>query len=389
MKIVEKVVIVIPTYNERGNIEPLLSTLRKVFENVPEKWDMNILIVDDSSPDGTGEAVKAEMKKMNNLYLFTNEQKIGLGGAYIKGIGYAIEKLKADLIFEMDADFQHDENLIPRFLEKIDAGADLVLGSRYMEGGSVPKYWGIMRKILSMGGNIFTRVMMLDPSIHDWTTGFRALRPWVFLKVKDQITELKTYSFQISFLYFARKAGAKVAEVPLNFKERRWGESKLPGVEGTIKTFWFVIKTRFFDLLGSRFFKFGVVGFAGFVVNFIFLRLFRSLGFAEVFAWLFSTELAIINNYTLNNIWTFKEVKIGGLKNTVIKFIQFNVTSAGALIIQSIFGPLGVKLVGVEYDYLVLMFVIAVMVLPYNYLMYNLVIWKTWKLPWKKNSTKD
>lgn len=385
----EKVVFVIPTYNERGNIEPLLSTLRKIFAKVPQKWEMNVLIVDDSSPDGTGEVVRAEMKKMKNLYLFTNEQKVGLGGAYIKGIGYAINELKADLIFEMDADFQHDENLIPKFLEKIDEGADLVLGSRYMKGGSIPQYWGIMRKILSIGGNIFTRVMMLDPSIHDWTTGFRALRPWVFMKVKDQITELKTYSFQISFLYFARAAGAKVAEVPLNFKERRWGESKLPGVEGTIKTFWFVIKTRFFDLLHSRFFKFGTVGFLGYVVNAVFLQVFSNINFPEWAAWAASTELAIINNFVLNNIWTFKEAEITGPLKLIYKFFQFNLTSAGALIIQTVFGTLGVFLLGAQYRQILLPFIVAFLVLPYNYLMYNLVIWKTWKLPWKKNSIKD
>jgi len=126
------------------------------------------------------------------------------------------------------------------------------------------------------------------------------------------------------------------------------------------------------------------VGFTGFLVNFLFLRLFRSLGLKEFWAWLFSTEAAIINNYILNNLWTFKEKKIGGVKKTISKFFQFNLTSVGALTIQSVFGPLGVKLVGVKYDAAVLAFVVVCLVLPYNYLMYNLVIWKTWKLPWRK-----
>ena len=105
------------------------------------------------------------------------------------------------------------------------------------------------------------------------------------------------------------------------------------------------------------------------------------MGLSEVLAWLFSTELAIINNYTLNNIWTFKEAKIAGVTKIIVKFIQFNITSAGALAIQSIFGPLGVSLVGTQYDYLVLAFVVAFLVLPYNYVMYNLIIWRTWKFP--------
>jgi len=135
-----------------------------------------------------------------------------------------------------------------------------------------------------------------------------------------------------------------------------------------------------------RFIKFGTVGFLGFMVNFIGIRVFRGAGLAESLSWLFATELAIINNYTLNNIWTFKEVKIGGLGKTVMKFLQFNVTSAGALAIQAIFGPLGVRLIGERFDWLVLAVVVVLLVLPYNYLMYNLVIWKTWKLPWAKKA---
>jgi dolichol-phosphate mannosyltransferase len=350
----EKVVVIIPTYNEKENIGLLIDTLEDIFKEVSSKWDMNILVVDDSSPDGTGEIVRGEMKKLKNVYLFTNKEKIGLGGAYMKGMTYAIQDLKADLMFEFDADFQHDPNLIPEFLKKVDGGADVVLGSRYMEGGSIPQYWGLMRKILSVGGNLYIRLLMLDKKVHDWTTGYRAVRPWVFEKVKGKITELKTYTFQISFLYFARKEGAKIAEVPLNFAERKWGKSKMPSMESAIKTLTFVTVTRIKDFFYSRFIKFAVVGGFGFVVNFILLRVFRGIGFPEVLAWFLSTEAAIINNFTLNNLWTFKEAKIAGLRNTIIKFIQFNLTSVGALVIQSVFGPLGVSLIGVRYDYLVL-----------------------------------
>lgn len=374
----EKVVMIIPTYNERGNIEPLVDILQKVFKKVPSQWEMHILFVDDSSPDGTADIVRKKMEEFDNVHLFLNKEKVGLGGAYMKGMTHAIAELKASVIFEFDADFQHDPELIPNFLKKIENGADLVLGSRYMKGGSIPRYWGLMRKILSVGGNFYIRTLMFDRKIHDWTTGYRALRPWVFEKVKSKITELKTYTFQISFLYYAREVGAKIAEVPLNFAERRWGESKMPGLESMIKTFWFVTRTRILDFIHSRFFKFGIVGFTGFLVNFGFLRLFRSLGLAETLSWLFSTEMAIINNYVFNNLWTFSEKKIGGVKNTLVKFLQFNLTSAGALAIQSFFGPLGVKLLGIKYDAAVLAFVVIFMVLPYNYIMYNLVIWRTW-----------
>ena len=162
----------------------------------------------------------------------------------------------------------------------------------------------------------------------------------------------------------------------------------MPGLESMIKTFWFVTRTRILDFIHSRFFKFGIVGFTGFLVNFIFLRFFRSLGLLETLSWLFSTELAIINNYVFNNLWTFGEKKIGGVKNTLVKFLQFNLTSAGALAIQSFFGPLGVKLLGIKYDAAVLAFVVIFMVLPYNYIMYNLVIWRTWGKHKVKSSTE-
>ena len=117
------------------------------------------------------------------------------------------------------------------------------------------------------------------------------------------------------------------------------------------------------------------------MVNFAFIRIFRGIGLAEVLTWLFATELAIANNYIFNNIWTFKAEKISGVKAHINKFFQFNLTSAGALIIQSILGPLGVRIFGAEYDYLVLAVIVLFIVFPYNYIMANVVIWKTWKLP--------
>src|SRR3972149_8129099 len=155
-----KAVIIIPTYNEAENIGRLIDVLENLFkEKVPSKWNMHILVVDDTSPDGTSDVVKKYMKKFNNVHLFLNKEKVGLGGAYMKGMRYAIDNLKAELMLQMDADFQHDETLIPAFLEKIDEGADVVIGSRYMKGGSIPAYWGIDRKILSIDSNVCIRLL--------------------------------------------------------------------------------------------------------------------------------------------------------------------------------------------------------------------------------------
>lgn len=381
-----KAVIIIPTYNEAENIGGLIEVLNKeVFPEIPKKWDMHILVVDDSSPDGTGDIVKKYEKKFKNVHLLTNSEKVGLGGAYMRAMTYTLKELKPDVILEMDADFQHDQMLIPKFLEKIDEGADIVIGSRYMPGGSIPAYWGLNRKILSIGGNAYIRLLMMDNKVHDWTTGFRAIKPWVFEKVHTKITELKTYSFQISFLYFARKAGAKVAEVPLNFKERKHGVSKMPGIEGMIKTFWFITKMRIIDFLTSRFFKFGIVGFVGFLVNYLGLEAFKLLGLSTYLSTLFATELAIISNFVFNNVWTFKDKTLTKLSDVIPQFVKFNVSSLFAVIVQPLvvtgftllFGDTSLVRLGA------LIFALIVIIIPYNYAVYNIFIWKTWKLPFK------
>lgn len=374
----DKVVIVMPAWNESENIKEMIRVL--VTEEFPKiNADMNLLVVDNHSEDGTDRIVQEASEKYKNVHLIQQE-KSGLGWAYVTGMRYAMDKLGADAVLEMDADFQHPPRFVKPMVEAYLAGSDYVIGSRYIKGGSVPKEWAASRKAVSYFGNLFIRLVLLKPSIHDLTTGFRLARVKGVLDKIDleHLMELNRFAYKVDLLYQCIKNSKKTVEVPLEFAPRTKEKSKFNPKE-MIATFKVAIILGIKDK--QRFIKFGTVGFTGFVVNFLFLRFFRGLGLIEVLAWLFSTELAIINNYVFNNIWTFKEAQIAGLKNTIVKFIQFNVTSAGALIIQSIFGPLGVNLVGTKYDYLVLAFVVVFLVLPYNYLMYNLVIWKTWKLP--------
>ena len=378
----DKVVIVMPSYNEAENIGRMIDELvDKEFPKI-DSAEMHLLVVDDNSPDGTGDVVKRAMKSRQNLHLLRGMKK-GLGWAYIRGMKYATSKLKADAVMEMDADFQHPPRFVKPMVEAYLAGADYVIGSRYIPGGSVPKEWAMSRKAISYFGNLFIRLVLLKPRLHDLTTGFRLTKvKGVLDKIElDYLMEKERFAYKVDLLYQSIKNAKKTVEVPLEFASRTQEKSKFNPKE-MIATFKVAIILGIRDK--RRFIKFGLVGFAGFIVNFTFIRVFRSLGLSEVLVWLFATELAIINNYTINNIWTFKEAKIAGFKNTVVKFLQFNLTSAGALAIQSFFGPLGVKLVGERFDWLVLATVIVFLVLPYNYLMYNAVIWKTWKLPWTK-----
>lgn len=374
-----KVVITMPTFNEAENIGGMIEELvGKVLPQVKDA-DMHLLVVDASSPDGTGKIVEEKKKKYKKLHLLSKE-KGGLGADYVAAFKYAMKELKADAVMEMDADGQHPPDHVPAMVQAFLDGADYVIGSRYIPGGSIPKDWAFSRKAMSYFGNLFIRLVWLNFKIHDMTTGFRLTRvKGVLDKIDlDNLMEIKRFAYKVDLLYQSLKLSKKTVEVPLKFAPRTKEKSKFNTKE-TIATFKVAIILGLKDK--QRFIKFGTVGFLGFLVNFIFLRFFRGLGFSEVLAWLFSTEMAIINNYALNNIWTFKEAKIAGLGKTVSKFFQFNLTSAGALVIQSIFGPLGVSLVGTQYDYLVLAFVVVFLVLPYNYFMYNVVIWRTWKLP--------
>lgn len=386
----DKVVIIMPTYNEAENIGKMINELvGKEFPKI-KGADMHLLVVNDlpsdgSSDDGTGDIVRKNMEEYKNLHIL-EDKKQGLGWAYIRGMKYAMSKLNADAVMEMDADFQHPPEYVKPMVEAYLEGADYIIGSRYIPGGSVPKEWAFFRKAVSFFGNLFIRIVLLKLKLHDLTTGFRLTKVKGILdKIDlDNLMEPQRFAYKVDLLYQSIKNAKKTVEVPLRFAPRTKEKSKFDTKE-MIATFKVAIILGIKDK--QRFIKFGTVGFLGFLVNFLFLRVFRGLGLVEILAWLFSTELAIINNYVLNNIWTFREAKIGGIGKTISKFLQFNLTSAGALVIQSFFGPLGVKFVGVEYDWLVLIFVIVFLVLPYNYLMYNLVIWKTWKMPWSKKKT--
>ena len=379
----DKVVIVMAAWNEAENIKKMVNTLfDEVFPKIDA--DMHLLVADNKSTDGMTEIIEEEMKERKNLHIVQQTGK-GLGNAYISGFKYAVDKLEADAVMEMDADFQHPPRFVKPMVEAYQEGADYVIGSRYIPGGSIPKEWAFFRKFISFAGNLFIRLVLLKPKIHDLTTGFRLTRVRGVLEKMDldNLMEPGRFAHKVDLLYQAIKNSKKVVEVPLEFASRTQEKSKFNTKE-MIATFKVAIILGIKDKM--RFIKFGTVGFLGFMVNFIGIRVFRGAGLAESLSWLFATELAIINNYTLNNIWTFKEVKIGGLGKTVMKFLQFNVTSAGALAIQAIFGPLGVRLIGERFDWLVLAVVVVLLVLPYNYLMYNLVIWKTWKLPWAKKA---
>ena len=374
-------VIVIPTYNEADAIGKMIDHLfKKTFPTV-DNWVCKLLIVDDTSPDGTYKIVEKYKKKYDNLHLYLNKEKAGIGGAYVKGFKYAMKELKADVVIEFDADFQHPPQNIPVMLKKIDEGYDYVLGSRKVKGGTNPKGWGFKRVFFSEVGGLVARFVLFFPfknffKITDPTTGLKASRVKGFVDKMD-IDNLysKQFGYKLEFLYQMVGLGAKVIEIPLQFGLRTVGESKISG-NSAKDVFRSVFLLRWNDAFTQKFLKFGTVGFIGYLVNATLLQVVSNLSPHEWLAWLLSTEAAIISNFTLNNIWTFKSDKIKGLGDIIKKFLQFNFTSAGALLIQTVAGTVGVYFLGKDYRQLLLPFIIVLLVLPYNWIMYNKVIWK-------------
>ena len=378
----DKVVIVMAAWNEAENIKRMIETLfNDVFPKI--NADMHLLIADNNSTDGMTQIVEEEMKKRKNLHIVEQGDKKGLGNAYVVGFKYAIDKLGADAVMEMDADGQHPPEFVKPMVDAYLNGGDYVIGSRYIPGGSVPKEWAFFRKAISFFGNLFIRIVLLKPKLHDLTTGFRLTRvKGVLDKIDlDNLMERERFAYKVDLLYQSIKNAKKVVEVPLAFKPRITDKSKFNTKE-MISTFKVAIILGIKDK--ARFIKFATVGFIGYLVNASTLFLFTKLAFPGIAAWGLSTELAIISNFTWNNIWTFKTEKISGIKMIATKFLQFNLTSLGALAIQTVFGSLSDLLFGIQYRQLALPFIILFLVLPYNYFMYNAVIWKTWKLPWSK-----
>lgn len=211
--------IIIPTYNERDNIEKLLELISQTDPAA------HMLIVDDNSPDRTFEVVEALMQSTypGRLFLLKRAGKMGLGTAYIAGFKWALAR-DYDYIFEMDADFSHDPKYLPEFLQAVKTH-DLVLGSRYVPGGGV-RNWGLLRKFISRGGSLYARTI-LGLSLRDLTGGFKCFRREVLEAIDLDSVKSNGYSFQIEMTYRASRKGFRICETPIIFEDRTAGKSKM------------------------------------------------------------------------------------------------------------------------------------------------------------------
>jgi dolichol-phosphate mannosyltransferase len=368
-----KLVLILPTYNERENIVKLLDLLHEALGD-EKRYQVSYLVADDNSPDGTSELVEKYQKTHKDVFLISGKKE-GLGKAMLRAMTYAVDRMGAEYLFQMDADLSHDPRIVPKFLRALDEGADFVVGSRYIAGGSIPSNWGVHRKIFSVVGNAIVRFGLGYPRVHDWTGGFRAYKKIFFEQVKNELDQYSGYVFQIAFLHKSIMRSAHIVEVPIHFTDRLYGRSKIAPFEYIKNVFLYVFFARLAYPSTRSFVKFLIVGSVGFVVNTIILEAGVFLGYHPAAASVVGAEFAILSNFLLNNAWTFRERKIHTKTRKLLKFIQFNGTSLGAIAIQSGIVYIGTHLYGLsEYR---IFYIFGVLIgLVWNYLMYSRVIWK-------------
>jgi dolichol-phosphate mannosyltransferase len=235
-----RALVIVPTYNERSNIERLIPAI------LAQDSSLEVLVVDDASPDGTGAAVDAVSQTNPRVHALHRSGKLGLGTAYIAGFRWALER-KYDLIFEMDADFSHNPERLPEFLEKI-VEADVVLGSRYQNGHVNVVNWPMSRLFLSYAANLYARAITGLP-IFDTTGGFKCFRRNVLESIDLNSVKSNGYAFQIEMSYRAWKHGFNLLEIPIIFVDRTEGESKM-SKRIVREAVWMVWRLRWWSIIG-------------------------------------------------------------------------------------------------------------------------------------------
>lgn len=377
-----KVVNILATYNERENIGPMLETLAKIARENP-KYNFSTLVVDDNSPDGTSAVVKKQQKKDTSIKLLTGRKR-GLGAALIKGYRYAMEEMGADVVIPNDADFQWPPEKIPHLLAKIEKGYDVAVASRHVPGGGVVG-WNGFRRLNHLIANYFLAWHLAGvKEVRDHSGNFKAIRVKGVLE-KIPLSKLRHagFYFQLAILYELSKVGARFCEIPVVYQKRRAGESKIGLNRHYLRDIveYVIGATRIRLDRNPQFFKFAVVGTIGFLVNAAGLEIFYRLGLPPGPAAAAGAEFAIMSNFTLNNLWTFSHSKITTFSKLILKFLQFNTTSAGAILIQGIVVGVGTYLFGEATRQIFLVIGIVFFIVPYNYTMYTVFIWKTKRIP--------
>lgn len=390
---VRRVVVVAPTFNEKGSI-------KKVIEQILDQngkingFEIHVLVADSHSPDGTGKIAEKIASKNSKVH-FLDIQERGLGLAIIKGYEYALNILNADVLMQIDADLQHDPNEIPKFLKKINEGYEYVQGSRLIKGG-VNKIDPI-RQLFTFGSSLVCRILTGIWKISDFTPSFKAYQAEAFRKMDKSSIPYHgtTFLIQPAAVVEADRAGLKMVEVPIVFRKRGSDRSKNEIANYVLDILGFCLEVRlskwgiklpilYWVRKSKTFLKFGFVGFVGTLIDFIFYNLFIGyLGFRPATSKAISTEIAILNNFSWNNLWTFKKRRT---KNTfwakllIFNFVSFGGLAIGVLIVKFLHliygdGILNIGPLGIQY-YNLYFFATIIPVMTWNFVMNHYFTWR-------------
>lgn len=369
-----KVIIVIPTYNESENIGRLVDELEKNFKTQPQH-EYHILVVEGNSPDGTAEIVKKKSQEKPFLHLLMEEKKAGLGAAYTFGFKYAMKTFDPDVIVEMDADFQHDPKDVLRLVDAIQEGNDYAIGSRYVKGGGIPGEWGIHRKIQSLGGSWFSKIVLGIFSINDFTSGFKASRVKGFVDKIDLDGVLSAgFAYKLDLLFKMHKLGAKIKEVPIIFGLRDRGDSKMEK-NNIIDSMRVVITLRIND--SKTFIKFCIVGFAGLVVDMSVFNIFmHTLSTPKISSFL-AGIFGMLTTFTLNNFWSFGDRKLSGTTRTLSSIVVYFGSSYIPIIFRSFIVGYAISHISDSLLVANIAFFIGIIIgLIWNFTVYSKIIWR-------------
>lgn len=370
-----KIVVIIPTYNEKENVTKMVPVLDEIFKQ--SKYDFNVLFVDGNSPDGTAKAAEELSKKYKFVNVILEKNKGGLGAAYTYAFTHAMETMKADIVVEMDADFQHDPKDLPRLVKPIiEDGYDYVIGSRFTKGGSIPKEWEFYRKFLSVVGNIVSKFVLGIFNVNDFTTGFKASRVKGFVDrlPLDKILSAG-FAYKIDLLFKMHKLNAKILEVPIAFGMRDKGASKMEN-NNMMDTLKVEILLRVYE--HKSFVKFVVVGFAGLFVDATLFNIFRVIpSISPAIGAFISGTLAMLTTFTLNNYWSFGDRKLEESKDKIKGIVLYFASSYVPILLRARLVHWFIELFGNTFIVTNGAFFIGILFgLVWNFTVYSRIIWK-------------
>lgn len=381
----KKLVVVAPTYNEEQNIELFLKSVLEQQKNLKD-IDLEVLVSDSHSSDKTAQIVE-KLFSQNKKVHFLDVQKRGLGLGLIKGLDFAVDELKADLLITMEADRSADPKQFEEFLNKLKE-ADLVVGSRYMKGGKIEN-WTWWRKVISKIANTGLRLMALTLHLHEFTNLYRAFKKEVWITIRPKVQMHDDWIFVPAFIFETLGTKFKIVEQPMVLSDRFGGKSKMNTVSYTRNLLRYAISYRLHK--SSKLIKFAIVGFTGFAINSIVLVLGVKFGLLPSIAGPLGGEAAIIVAFTINNLWTFSKNQIKSATEIPFKFLQYNIIALGSIVIQFICLKIGELIFGIArfkspifdfpivrfYSWYMLFFMCGVGIgMIWNYLLFNKVVWK-------------